>query len=125
MFVYPTLLISLILLNLPWTFNALPFWGYFIPALLLFLFNLLRKVFEIHSPILQNLTRMFLGLSMALAITTVITAPGIFLKVVLGISVFSLVVTYNLINGFKTLRICKTCKEYGDFPDCSGKSKIK
>ena len=121
LFVYPTLVITLILLNLLWVPSFLPFWGYMLLAFIFFSLNLLRKILHVKGSRSHNLSRISLGLAFGFSITSILKAPSITLTVIMIVIVLTIAIFYNVLNGINTLKICKTCPEYSIFPRCSGR----
>lgn len=123
--VYPTTVIVLIILNLPIFPSFSSYITYFILSVIFFTINLIRKVLKIKNLWWQNFSRISIGISLAMAITSVLKAPSTSIQVILVIIIFSIAGIYNVINGFHNLRVCKSCEEHRDFPHCQGSTHIR
>ncbi|MCK5772680.1 MAG: hypothetical protein KAH57_02725 [Thermoplasmata archaeon] len=123
--IYPTCLFALLLLNLPGSPLDPAYWVYLIASFIFLFVNLVRKFIDPKNSWVQSISRVFIGLSLALAITSMLNAPGMSLKVVIGILILTVGITYNLINGLYTWNYCKKCPQHDDFPECEGNSTVE
>ena len=84
----------------------------------------MRKFIDPKNSWVQSISRVFIGVSLALAITSMIKAPDLSIKVGIGILIITIGVAYNLINGLYTWNYCKKCPQHDDFPGCEGNSTV-
>lgn len=120
LFVYSTAIVSLILFNLPGKPSLLPYWGYFVLSFLFFFFSVIRKFYPLKTNLGENISRIFLGLTLSLSITSAIKAPSFQIKITLIVIIIIVWSIYNGLNGMRTINICRKCPEYNTFPKCSG-----
>ena len=122
--IYPSCLVALLLLNFPGSPLDLAYWTYLAASFFFLFINIIRKFLDPKNTLIQSISRVFIGLSLALAITSMLKAPDTSLKVVIGIMILTVGIAYNLINGIHTWNYCKRCPQHVDFPECEGNAMI-
>ena len=119
--IYPTAVISLIILYLGSQFYIYDYYWLFSAAIVFFCLNLLRKSLfrdEVRQSI-HVISRMMLGISLALILVSIWLAPKPQNIIILTL-LLTVAIGYNLLNGRKYLKTCKTCSQYDKFPRCEG-----
>jgi hypothetical protein len=123
---YPAAAVSLAALLVLDRAYPLEYLGLLLSSLALFGINLVRKV------ILRDrirkwghvFFRIMLGLTLALALMSVVRAPAN-RQIWVAAFVVAVAAVYNLYNGIHNLNICRSCPKYPDFPRCEGASGFK
>ena len=124
--IYPTAIITLMVMYLLSEFITLDYLAAFVVALTMFGINAIRKIVfkDRLAKNIQVCFRVVLGLSLAFMLVSMWLAPrpeqyyliAMFLAVAIG---------YNLLNGGRMLKTCKECQNYPEFPGCEGLTYIK
>ena len=123
LFTYPAAVATLaVLLLLGYAGYPPTYQAAFAIGVVLFLIALARKAFDRgrFGQRVHMASRMVLGASLGFVLASVIYAPDRTVRVILIVIIVGVAVTYNVLNGRRTLRICKECSQYGDFPRCEG-----
>lgn len=123
LFTYPAAAATLaILLLLGYLGHAPTHQGAFATGVVLFSIALTRKLLDRgqHGQRMHMASRMVLGASLGLVVASVIYAPDWTVRATLIVVIVGVAVAYNVLNGRRTMRICKECSQYGDFPQCDG-----
>jgi len=122
LFVYPALMVTLLLLFLISTKESISYWYLFIIGSILFLISVIRRVFwkGLHNRAVHILFRVMLGASFGSVSMAVILAPVSLIKFGLILIVAGAWTAYQ-IGGWLSLKSeCKTCPGYLQFPNCGG-----
>jgi len=117
--VYPTAAAVLLSLYLLRMHLHLTHWEYLIASFVFFSVNAARKLLALKGAAVQNVSRACLGASLALAVMAVLRAPTFTSKAVVMTVVLASAITFNVVNGIKTLRTCRGCPDHANFPLCS------
>ncbi len=118
---YPTAAVALACLLLVNSVSSLNYLALLVTSIALFGTNALRKI-ALRDRIPQwghVFFRIVLGITLALAIMSIIRAPGD-LVLPVAVLVAAVAATYNILNGFNTMNICRKCSQYTIFPHCEG-----
>lgn len=122
-FTYPAAILTIIILYLPPFRDLFDHTQLFGLAIVFLSLNVARKLIlkDRISKNLHILFRNFLGICLGLVVMGLLAVPETDpLRWYYLIFVISVAVVYNLANGIKTMRTCKACEEYPNFPKCQG-----
>jgi len=122
-FTYPAAIITLLIAYLTPLNGYLDHIQFFGLAIIFLMLNVVRKLIlrDRMSKKLHIIFRNFLGICLGLVIMGLLVIPDTDpMRWYYLILVISVAVIYNLANGIKTMRTCKACEDYPDFPKCQG-----
>ena len=122
-FTYPAAILPIIIMHLPPFRDLFDHTQLFGLAIVFLSLNVGRKLIlkDRISKNLHILFRNFLGICLGLVVMGLLAVPETDpLRWYYLIFVISVAVVYNLANGIKTMRTCKACEEYPNFPKCQG-----
>jgi hypothetical protein len=91
-------------------------------GVMLFAVALLRKALDIgrENQRLHIIFRVVLGVSLGLVLSAIIVSPDWTSRLVLLAIIAGVAITYNVLNGRRTMGICRSCEQYPEFPKCDG-----
>lgn len=127
LFTYPTLLFTLFTLWVLSYLTELSYESLFATAVLLLAACIGRKIIigESIGKRAHIAFRMLLGVSLALAMMSILLATNSSIRLLLGVVTLMTAISYNVYNGFRTMRICKECAQYPLFPRCDGSKEFR
>jgi len=118
---YPSVALTLVFLYILNGLYALDHYFLLALALVLFGINLIRKMIfkDNFRKGIHVIFRAELGIMLALALMSIVLANGNE-RILIGVFAITVAIVYNLYNGWRNLRTCKTCPQYIVFPKCDG-----
>jgi hypothetical protein len=120
--VYPTMLVTLLVLYFINTLMSVPFWYLFILGCIFYIVAVIRRVFwkGLHNRPVHILFRVILGISLGCVVMSLILTPVLLIKIGLALITLGAVTAYQ-VGGWLGLKSeCKTCMGYPYFPQCGG-----
>ncbi len=123
LFTYPAAVVTIVVIiaigYLGLSFSNIQLFG---AGVVLFLVAILRKALDIgrENQRLHIIFRMVLGVSLGLVLSSIIVSPDWTSRLVLIAIIVGVAITYNVINGRRTMGICRSCDQYPEFPHCAG-----
>jgi len=123
LFTYPSAVVTIVVIialgYLGVSFSYIQLFG---AGVVLFLVALLRKALDIgrENQRLHIIFRMVLGVSLGLVLSSIIVSPDWTSRIVLIVIIVGVAIIYNVINGRRTMGICRSCEQYSEFPFCAG-----